>query len=231
MISQQEKMVFCTLFDSNYLDRGLVLYESMRKHIGSFRLYIFAFDRKSFEVLSHMKLKQVVLLSIEEILPDTLCKVRQERTLAEFCWTCTPFVIGYVLQTYNEKLCTYIDADICFFSSPMEAIEEIFAHESSVGLVEHRFERDRKYGGRIFDFGKYCIQFNTFVNDKDGLRVLKDWEEDCLKWCYCRYGNGKFGDQKHSQMLLRHKAFPVQCLLSRPPYRHCCRYCSGCRSG
>lgn len=198
MKNREDKMVFCTLFDSNYLDRGLVLYESMKKHIGSFRLYIFAFDDKAFEVLSHMKLKHAVLLSVENIMTEALCQVRKERTRTEFCWTCTPFVIGHVLQTYHEKLCTYIDADTFFFSSPAGAIEEILAHGCSVGLVEHRFERDSMYGSCIFDNGKYCIQFNTFLNDSAGMQVLKEWEEDCLNWCYYRCEDGRLGDQKYT---------------------------------
>ena len=43
-MNQQNNLIFCTLFDSNYLDKGLALYHSMRKYIGNFTLYIFTFD-------------------------------------------------------------------------------------------------------------------------------------------------------------------------------------------
>ena len=33
-------MIFCTLFDSNYLDKGLALYESMKTNLAEFTLYI-----------------------------------------------------------------------------------------------------------------------------------------------------------------------------------------------
>ena len=66
-----------------------------------------------------------------------------------------------------------------------------------MGLAKHGFERNYDYARQIFRVGKYCIEFNTFVNDPEGREVLKDWKEDCLKWCYYRCEDGKFGDQKY----------------------------------
>lgn len=196
-MTESEKMVFCTLFDSNYLDKGLALYASMRKHIKVFRLYIFAFDDKAFEVLSEMHLKNVVVLSVNDIMDHTLQRIKGERTRGEFCWTCTSVIIEYVLQTYNEKMCTYVDADIFFFANPKDIIQEIIDDQCAVGLVEHRFERNALYGKEIFRNGKYCIQFNTFMNNNEGRKVLKDWKEQCLEWCYGRREDGRFGDQKY----------------------------------
>lgn len=197
MLTQQEKMVFCTLFDSNYLDKGLALYHSMRKHINTFRLYIFAFDDKCLEILSDMHLENAVILSVEDIMTDVLRRIRAERTNAEFCWTCTPIVVEHVLLKYCERICTYIDADIYFFADPADAIQEIIDSGCSVGLVEHRFARNWEYGGHIFSTGKYCIQFNTFLNNTEGMQVLQDWRDKCLDWCYFRYEDGKLGDQKY----------------------------------
>lgn len=196
-MTQIEKMVFCTLFDSNYLDKGLALYHSMEKHIEAYRLYICAFDDKCFEILTEMKLRNVIVFRLEDLMTDMLQQIQKERTRAEFCWTCTPLVVEYVLSRYSERMCTYIDADIYFFASPVEVIQEIIDNECSVGLVEHRFERNSEYGGYIFTVGKYCIQFNTFLNDKNGMQVLKEWKESCLRWCYYRFEDGKCGDQKY----------------------------------
>ncbi len=190
--------VFCTLFDSNYLDKGLALYWSMRKHIADFKLYIFAFDDKCYEVLSDLNLENVIVIPVGDIMTAELQKLQTERTRAEFCWTCTPVVIEYVLLNCNEKICTYIDADIYFFADPVNIIQEIIDEGCSVGLVRHGFERNYNYGEWIFKLGRYCIEFNTFLNNKEGMQVLEEWKRDCLNWCYNRSEEGKLGDQKYS---------------------------------
>lgn len=193
----QNKMVFCTLFDSNYLDKGLALIHSMKKYIKEYKLYVFAFDDRCFRVLSDMKMENVIIVPLENIMTDRLQQIKEERTCAEFCWTCTPVIIEHVLLKLGEKMCTYIDADIYFFADPCEVIQEILDHDCSVGLVCHGFERNYEYIAQILKVGKYCIQFNTFLNNKDGVEVLEEWKEDCLNWCYNRCEDGKLGDQKY----------------------------------
>lgn len=196
-MSVENHRIFCTLFDSNYLDKGLALYDSMKRSMKSFKLYIFAFDEKAYEVLCDMSLEGVTVIPLEKIMTDRLWGIKEERTRAEFCWTCTPTVIEYVLTEYQEKVCTYIDADIYFFSDPEIIIQKIRNQGCSVGVTPHRFERTYANIEQIFFNGKYCIQFNTFFHDIDGLKVLNDWKEDCLHWCYSRYEDGKFGDQRY----------------------------------
>ena len=45
-------MIFCTLFDSNYLDKGLVLLDSLKRLNIDFKLYVLAMNDKCYEVLS-----------------------------------------------------------------------------------------------------------------------------------------------------------------------------------
>lgn len=197
-MNPQSNLIFCTLFDSNYLDKGLALYYSMRKWIKSFRLYIFTFDDRCYEILSDMSLKNVILVPLVEIMDDRLREIKEERTRAEFCWTCTPIVIEHVLMRYQERVCTYIDADIYFFASPESIIRGIADHGCSVGVAPHGFERSYVEIEPKFNNGKYCIHFNTFFHNEDGLAVLRDWKADCLRWCYYRYEDGKLGDQKYA---------------------------------
>ena len=41
--------VFCTLFNNSYLDKGLVLIDSLEQYAKDYKLYIFAMDQKTFD--------------------------------------------------------------------------------------------------------------------------------------------------------------------------------------
>ena len=181
---------FCTLFDSNYLTRGLALYYSLEKHCADFHLYIFAFDDKCYDLLKKLKLEKATIISLKEFEDGELLRVKPSRSSAEYCWTSTSSTILYVLQKYKVDMSTYLDADIFFYSSPKPILDELGA--KSILITEHRYSP--QYNKEVKS-GKYCVQFITFKNDEKGLKALKWWRERCIEWCYTRYENGKFGDQ------------------------------------
>jgi hypothetical protein len=41
------------------------------------------------------------------------------------------------------------------------------------------------------------VQFITFKNNEQGLRVLDLWRAACNDWCYDKHENGRFGDQQY----------------------------------
>ena len=191
--------IFCTLFDSNYLDKGITLYKSMQRSIPEFRLYVFAFDSRCYEVLKAEHYSNMIPISLEEFETPELLSVKKTRTRAEYCWTCSPWIIKHVLDNYNEKICTYIDADMEFFSSPQPIFDEMHKEGCSTIIVPHRF-KDKKTEEEARDKqGLYCVEFNTFVNDKNGYEALNWWADKCLDWCfYTTPGTTEwYGDQKY----------------------------------
>ncbi|MHC1737517.1 MAG: glycosyl transferase [Ignavibacteriaceae bacterium] len=185
---------FCTLFDSNYLTRGLALHESLMKHCPAFHLYIFAFDEKCLNVLKELsasgELQNCTLIPLKEFEDEKLLEVKPARSVAEYCWTSTSSTILYVLNNFNVESCTYLDADLYFYSSPEIIFREM--GEKSILLTEHRYSP--QYNKEIKS-GKYCVQFVTFRNNPEGRNALEWWRDRCLEWCYARYEDGKFGDQ------------------------------------
>ncbi len=187
---------FCTLFDSNYLDKGLVLMDSLYESCKAYNLYVLPMDKKCFEILSRLELPNVIVVDYDDFEDADLVSVKNERTRAEFCWTCTAKLIQYIFRKYQVEICTYIDADLFFYKDPYILIEEMLQEKKSVQIVRHNFCRyERKYNEK--KSGIYCVEFNTFLNDQDGNKVLESWVADCLN--DCSYGKNEevLGDQKY----------------------------------
>lgn len=180
---------FCTLFDSNYLHKGLALYESLCNVCDEFHLYVVAFDDRCFAILQQLKLDKLTVISLTEFETKELLAIKPTRNRAEYCWTCGPSVIYHFIQHFHLNHCTYVDADLMFFSSPEIVFQEI--GNSSVAITEHI------PNGPDMIAGKYCVQFVYFKNDLDGMSTLNWWKDSCIDWCYARYEDGKFGDQKY----------------------------------
>lgn len=183
---------YCTLFDSFYLSRGLALYYSLKETTPDFRLYVFPFDKKAATVLREMKLDNLVLVEQDEFENDELRKIKVERTRGEYCWTCTPVIIDFCIKKFNLFQCTYLDADLFFFSSANKLIDEMGTN--SVLITDHRYTP--RYD-QSKTSGKYCVQFISFKNDEAGMEVLNWWRKACIEWCFDRFEDGKFGDQKY----------------------------------
>jgi hypothetical protein len=186
------KINFCTLFNSNYLTRGLALHESLTKVCSDFHLYVFAFDDKTLEYLKKIDLEHLTVISLKEFEDKKLLGVKSSRSAAEYCWTCTPSTILFAIKKYNLQNCTYVDADMYFYSDPSVLIEEMIG--KSVLITEHRYSK--QYDQTVTS-GKYCVQFITTLNTAEGIKVMEWWRNTCIDWCYARHEDGKFGDQKY----------------------------------
>ena len=196
---------FCTLFDSHYLTRGLALYESLLENCPEFHLYICAFDDVSYEILVSLNLRHATIVSLDELEDEALLEVKPTRSVAEYCWTCTPSVIKLCIENYRLPFCTYLDADIYFFADPALLIDELGG--KSILITEHRYTPEYN---QTKNSGIYCVQFTTFKNDISGMSALNWWREACIEWCYNRVEDGKFGDQKYlDDWLLRFEGVHV----------------------
>ena len=184
---------YCTLFDHLFLTRGLALYESLARYSHSFHLYVLAFDENAFTVLTQLKLPNMTVISMDEFETGELKALKQSRARNEYCWTCTPSLIRYCFETYSLDSCTYLDADLYFFSDPSELIQEM-NDDHSVLITEHRYTPQYDQTNTS---GIYCVQFMFFNKSKESQNILCTWQEQCNAWCFARCEDGKFGDQKY----------------------------------
>ncbi len=184
---------FCTLFNQFYLARGLTMIESLFEHCPNAQIYVFAFDNETYDYLKSLNSKKIIPIALDDFEDEELLKVKKSRTLIEYCWTSTSSTILYLFKKYQLPRCTYVDADLYFYHNPEILIHEM-PHNKSVLLTEHRYSPKYDTSQKT---GKFCVQFMTFKNNEEGLLALNWWREKCLDWCYARFEDGKFGDQKY----------------------------------
>ena len=195
MTSDRNVEHFVTLFDSHYLPQGLSLYKSLEAHGQPFKLWILALDEACAVALEKISPRFVRILRLPEIETERLAKAKSDRSVAEYCWTLTPFLPQMVFEREpSVPRVTYVDADIFFFGHPSRLIDEFDASRKHVLLTEHAFAPEYAENMR---FGKFCVQFMTFRNSEPGLRILHWWQDRCIEWCYAYLEDEKFGDQKY----------------------------------
>lgn len=186
---------FCTYFDKHYLTRGLALYQSLKQHCPSFKLWVLCMDKDTQEILMRLRLSDLCLIPIEEFEEEDneLLAAKQNRSLIEYYFTCTPSLPLYIFNKWPEvDLLTYLDADLYFFSNPEPIINEINGY--SIALIEHRFPENLRHLER---HGKYNVSWLTFRRDTWAFECLHQWRKQCLEWCYDRCEEGRFADQKY----------------------------------
>lgn len=185
-------MHYCTLFNTYYLSRGLALYHSLLACAEQFHLTIFAMDDKTYALLIKLNLEHATVIPPAQFETPALLAVKKERTIGEYCWTCTSATILHCLEKLQYSEVCYLDADLYFFQDPAVLLKE--AEKYSILITLHRYTP--KYDHAALS-GKYCVQFMYFKNDAHGIEALTWWRDACLDWCYDRVEEGKFGDQKY----------------------------------
>lgn len=186
---------YCTLFDRNYLARGLALQRSLLRHGGDFLLHVLCLDEATERALSALDLERVKLVPLEvlERWDPQLRAVRPGRRPAEFYFTCKPVLLGYLLERHPEaRRITYLDSDLYFFSDAAPAEQEFAG--CPVALSPHRFtaqNRDRERYGR-FNAGWVSIDAS-----REASRFAGWWRDRCIEWCFLAEEETRFGDQKY----------------------------------
>lgn len=185
---------FVTLFDSLFLPQGLALHTSMRRKVADFQMWILCVDDAAHDVLSRLELPSVRLIRLSAVETPELLAVKPGRSNGEYCWTLTPFAPRFVFEADPAvRRVTYLDADLWFLKSPEPILGEFDASGAGTLITDHAYAPEFDQSERS---GQYCVQFMTFHRDH-GEEVRRWWEERCIEWCFARFEDERFGDQKY----------------------------------
>lgn len=187
--------IYCTYFNQGYLNRGIVLFRSMERHVPDFRLEVLCFDDATYDFLTQHSFSGVTPVRLDEFerRHPELIAIKPTRSRGEYFFTCTSTWTLDVINRHPEaESVTYLDADTKFFSSPSCIFEQM--RDKDIMICSHNFERDAE---KFQLHGKYNVGWLTFRNSNIGLDCLSRWAADCISWCYDRLEDGKFADQKY----------------------------------
>lgn len=184
---------FCTLFDRNYLVKGVTMLRSLAEHSVGAQLHVLCLDTVTVDLLQRLSLPGVRTLALDQVESADVLAVKPGRSVAEYCWTLSSVLTWHLLERHPEvDLLTYVDADLMFFSS----VEPLFTEigDASIVAVEHRFTpRLRK----LLPYGRFNVQWVSFRRDEAGMRCLREWRDNCVDWCFAIVEEHRHGDQKY----------------------------------
>lgn len=185
---------FVTLFNSLFLPQGLALHLSMERHLRDYKLWILCVDDETNELLGRLDLPNISRLKLSDLETPELLEVKQGRTVAEYCWTLTPFAPKFVFEADSTvERVTYIDSDLWFRKNPKPIFDEFEASDKQVLITDHAYAPEYDQSETS---GQFCVQYMTFSRN-GGEFVRQWWEDRCIEWCFARVEDGKFGDQKY----------------------------------
>jgi hypothetical protein len=191
-------LYFATYFDSNYLNRGIVLFNSLCRHSSlPVQLFILALDDQTVDHYTQHPDERITVISLarlEDHFPE-LASAKNNRNIVEYYFTLSPFLPLYILDVYDHiDRITTLDADICFYSDVATIFKEYTP--ASILITAHRFPDKLK---ALEIYGLYNVSFQSFKNDAHARACLEDWKIKCADWCYDRWDESgqRFADQKY----------------------------------
>lgn len=186
---------FCTLFDSEYLTRGLALYDSLEKRSNDdFKIYILAMDDITEKILTYLSLKNAEIVTLSEFEDSRIEKIKRDRPHSEYCYACASFFLLYLMNEIGFAELTYLDSDIYFFDDPQILLDEFRSSGSDVMITEHNYSS--QYDQTVTS-GRFNVQFMTFKSTAKGKEILKWWTDRCEETTGFNIEKGICGDQKY----------------------------------
>lgn len=184
---------FCTLFDRNYLLKGVVMLRSIEQHCPGAQIHVLCMDSVALDLLQRLDIAGVHTIPLVDIETEEVLAAKKTRSIAEYCWTLSSVLLWHVMQHNADiELLTYLDADLMVFSDVEPLFDEMGG--ASILAIEHRYTPQLS---NLEPYGRFNVQWVSFRRDRDGLACLQTWRQQCLEWCFALIEEGRHGDQKY----------------------------------
>jgi len=179
----------CTLSDYQYLNKGLVLYNSLSSTSKDFNLFYLCLDQKSFDKLQHLNLPNLFPILAQEI----QMSFKNETAYNYYCWSLASRFTEYLLSNKPIQDILYIDSDIAFYHDVNIVFDEI--KNSNIGILPHL------HNDVSDPNGKYNVGIVYFKNNEEGKKCLNFWKDCVMNPSNPhRRTHGTCGDQKYLEL-------------------------------
>ncbi|HYF84000.1 MAG TPA: glycosyltransferase [Clostridia bacterium] len=187
---------YCTIVSKEYLHKGLMLYNSLKKYDASFRLFFICMNEGVKDILSTIISEHAEYILIEDVERQDamLALVKASRNEKEYEWTSKASIFLYLFNNYPilEHI-VWLDSDIVFFSNPEPIFREL--DNCSILLTKELFKGDNVKLNNVY--GVFNTGLMGFKRDIYALRSIKWFRERCIEWCYNLVLPGKWSDQMY----------------------------------
>lgn len=195
--------VYCTIFDSNYLARALVLYSSLMRVNDDSIFAFYCIDDRSAELLNKMQLDRSMIVRHDDFATKELIEIQPLRSRGEYCWTCKPIVLLDLMDRIpGVDWVVYVDTDMMFFSDPDAELNGQNAHYV---ITPHRFHP--AFTKFEKEAGKYNAGYAAVRRSNEGRQTIDWWKNQCLTSCSSVPTESTYADQKYLNSLLRYFPF------------------------
>ena len=193
---KQRKIVY-TSAALNYLDKVLILAESVKKNSDDY-YFVFVCNDKKMKISIGQPIDEIIFiedLNIPNFVQWSFC-----HTIVELCTAVKPFAMNALLMRNDVEHVVYLDPDIQTYCSL--AILEPHLQQNSILLTPHithyEVERSGIYNNEMsaLRHGIYNLGFICVKNDNTGNEFARWWADRLYEFCQDNIPMGLFTDQK-----------------------------------
>lgn len=188
------KHFYCSTFSKEYAYKGLLLYNSIKRHDRDFQFFMICLNNEVKTLFEKMNLTYATLISMEEVEKDDkeLLTIKDSRNIKEYIWTSKASVCLYLFKHFTEiDHIVWLDGDTFFLGNP----DPIFTEwaDCSIALTEEKWLEEHSILGETN--GIYNTGFMGFKRDPHAMECLSWFREKLIEWCFDKWEHGLWSDQ------------------------------------
>ncbi len=187
---------FTTVVSSNYVYKFLAMQSSLDRCCADYHLFALCVDQEAYSTLKRIPLRNLTLLNAADFETGELLVAKNNRNNHEYCWTLKPFMLNYAVKNYKDtRYFAHIDADLYFFSDPIQIINE--NPEASLFITDHN--NSERFLFCYESAGIYNTGFVGCKNNEIAEAAVGWWYMKCLEKCSLVANREEdiYGDQKY----------------------------------